>query len=108
MVEHSRREGDIVQGAQAGAAMLALREFMFERVYLSPPVSSERARIERVVRRLFEHYVAHPELVELRASGTSPSDSELAQAVTDYIAGMTDRFCTAAFTELEVPHAFAR
>ncbi len=108
MVEHSQREGDIVQGAQAGAAMLALREFMFERVYLSPPVSSERARIERVVRRLFEHYVAHPELVGLRASGSSPSDSELAQAVTDYIAGMTDRFCTAAFTELEVPHAFAR
>ena len=74
MVEHSQREGDIVQGAQAGAAMLALREFMFERVYLSPPVSSERARIERVVRRLFEHYVAHPELVGLRASGPPPSE----------------------------------
>ena len=108
MVEHSQREGDIVQGAQAGAAMLALREFMFERVDLSPPVSSERARIERVLRRLFEHYVTHPELVGLPASADSASDSELAQAVTDYIAGMTDRFCTAAFTELEVPQAFAR
>ncbi len=108
MVEHSQQEGDIAQGAQAGAAMLALREFMFERVYLSAPVSSERARIERVLRRLFEHYTAHPELLGLRAHAAPPSDSELAEAVTDYIAGMTDRFCTAAFTELELPHAFAR
>jgi dGTPase len=108
MVEHSERAGDIAQGPQAGAAMLALREFMFERVYLGPQVSSERARIERVLRRLFEHYAAHPELVGLGAGEGRPSDAQLAQAVTDYVAGMTDRFCTAAFTELEVPRAFAR
>jgi len=28
--------------------------------------------------------------------------------VTDYLAGMTDRYCIARFTELEVPQAFAR
>jgi dGTPase len=107
MVEHSERAGDIVQGPQVEAAMMALREFMFERVYLGAQVSSERARIERVLRRLFEHYAAHPELVGVAAPGR-PSDAELAQAVTDYVAGMTDRFCTATFTELEVPRAFAR
>jgi dGTPase len=107
MVEHSHAAGDIVQGARSQAAMLALREFMFERVYLGPQVTSERARIERVLRALFAHYVAHPELVGLRTEGGQPSDTQLAQAVTDYIAGMTDRFSTAAFTELEVPRALA-
>jgi dGTPase len=105
MVEHSHQAGDIVQGGRAEAAMLALREFMFERVYFGPEVTSERARIERVLRALFAHYVTHPELVGLDPGAQEPSDAELARAVTDYVAGMTDRFSTAAFTELEVPQA---
>lgn len=106
MVEHSQSAGDIVQGEQAGSAMLALRQFMFERVYLGSQVISERGRIERVLRALFAHYVEHPELVGLAPEeGREPSDEQLAQAVTDYLAGMTDRFCAAAFTELEVPQA---
>src|ERR687896_330618 len=36
LVEHSWPAQDIVQGAVVGAAMLRLREFMFERVYLGP------------------------------------------------------------------------
>jgi dGTPase len=101
MVEHSERAGEIVQGQGAAAAMGALRDFMFERVYLGPEVRAEHARIAGVVRRLFEHYVAHPEL--LPAGG----DTDLAQRVTDYIAGMTDRYCIREYTDLQVPRAFA-
>src|ERR671938_641875 len=36
LVEHSERAGDIVQGDVVGPAMLRLRTFMFERVYLGP------------------------------------------------------------------------
>ncbi len=63
MVEHSERAGDIVQGPEAGPAMAELRDFMFERVYLGPAVRAEREKIEAVLRRLFEHYVEHPELL---------------------------------------------
>ena len=63
MVEHSERAGDIVQGPEAGPAMAELREFMFERVYLGPAVRAEHAKIAAVLRRLFEHYVEHPELL---------------------------------------------
>jgi dGTPase len=105
MVEHSERAGEIVQGPQAGPAMAALREFMFERVYLGPAVRAEHRRIARVVRRLFEHYVEHPhELPGAPETGAA----ELAQRVTDYLAGMTDRYCIRRYTELDVPQAFAR
>jgi dGTPase len=104
MVEHSQRAGDIVQGPEAGPAMAALREFMFERVYLGPAVRAERTRIEGVIRRLFEHYVAHPQ--ELPGAGGAAQD--LADRVTDYLSGMTDRYCIRAYTELQVPRAFAR
>jgi dGTPase len=109
MVEHSQRVGDIVQGPLAGPAMSELREFMFEHVYLGPAVRAERAKIAAVVRRLFEHYVEHPELLPGGADGEGPGDEvELAERVTDYLAGMTDRYCIREYTELQVPRAFAR
>lgn len=117
MVEHSRAAGDIVQGPTAGPAMAELRAFMFERVYLGPAVRAEHVRIANVVRRLFEHYVEHPELLpdSQRQLGTgedsnreAPEGLELAQRVTDYLAGMTDRYCIRAYTDLEVPRAFAQ
>jgi dGTPase len=111
MVEHSQRAGEIVQGPLAGPAMSELREFMFERVYLGPAVRAERTKIAAVITRLFGHYVEHPELLPggAGAGGERPSDEqELAQQVTDYLAGMTDRYCIREYTELQVPRAFAR
>jgi dGTPase len=120
MVEHSTSAGDIVQGPRAGSAMSALREFMFERVYLGPAVLAEHEKIAGVIRRLFDHYVEHPQLLpptlddsggenEPPASTGAPSArDDLARRVTDYLAGMTDRYCIREFTELEVPQAFAR
>jgi len=101
LVEHSAKAGEIVQGERAAEAMGALRSFMFERVYLGPAVRAEHERIATVIRTLFEHYVEHPEQLP-------PSQAPLAQRVTDYLAGMTDRFCIRAYTKLKVPRAFAR
>ena len=36
IVERSREAGDIVQSEEMGGAMLRLRKFMFDRVYLGP------------------------------------------------------------------------
>ena len=109
LVEHSARAGDIVQGSEAGPAMQALRKFMFQRVYLGPAVRAEHERIAGVVRTLFEHYVAHPELLPLSpVAAISDGEEDLATRVTDYLAGMTDRYCIRAYTELQVPQAFAR
>jgi len=108
MVEHSAPAEDIVQGPEAGRAMDELREFMFAHVYLGPAVRAEHAKISGVVKRLFEHYVEHPELLPALPADPSRGGDDLARRVTDYLAGMTDRYCIRAFAELEVPEAFAR
>jgi dGTPase len=116
IVEHSQLAGDIVQGPDAGPAMAALRDFMFENVYLGPAVRAEHAKIATVIERLFAHYVEHPELLPAAVAGEQRSGDRagggdgdaLATRVTDYLAGMTDRFCIRAYTELAVPQAFAR
>ncbi len=101
LVESSESAGDIVQGQEVGAAMSALRAFMFERVYLGPVATREHVKIELVIGLLFSHYCSHPEEIP-----ASIPDGELSVRVTDYIAGMTDRFCIRAFEELSVPAAF--
>jgi dGTPase len=77
IVEESEGVDDIRQSAEVGEAMLSLRAFMFERVYLGPQAAPEHAKAHDVVRRIFE------ELVD--AGGE-------VDEVVDYIAGMTDRF----------------
>ena len=82
---------------------------MFERVYLGPAVRAEHEKIAAVVRRLFEHYVEHPELLPRGARWARTERRRGArERVTDYLAGMTDRYCIRAYTELQVPQAFAR
>ena len=102
LVEHSEPAGDIVQGEAVGGAMTELRTFMFERVYLGPEATREHAKIHAVVRSLFDHYCAHPEEIP-----PSIPDGPLERRVTDYVAGMTDRFCIRLFEGLSVPVAFA-
>jgi dGTPase len=78
LVESSAEAGDIVQSEEIGGAMLSLRAFMFDRVYLGPHSPEEHARVRATIRRIYEH------LVDER--GDNP------ERATDYLAGMTDRF----------------
>ncbi|MGB2711575.1 MAG: deoxyguanosinetriphosphate triphosphohydrolase [Conexibacter sp.] len=103
VVEQSERAGDIVQGEEAGSAMAALRDFMFANVYLAPAARREHAKIELAIRTLFAHYCEHPEEIPVLAPDAT---DDLATRVTDYLAGMTDRFCIRRYEALTVPRAF--
>jgi dGTPase len=98
MVERSR-DGEIGFGPDAGEAMGRLRAFMFERVYLGPASRREAARIERMLRALFDHYAVEPP----PAMVAEASETE---RIVDWLAGMTDRFALRAFKELSLPRGF--
>src|SRR5207244_11480491 len=53
LVETSAQAGDIVQSDEVGGAMLSLRSFMFENVYLGPHSIDEHAQIGTTIRRIF-------------------------------------------------------
>jgi dGTPase len=86
LVETSERAGDIRQSDEIGEAMLALRAFMFERVYLAADAKPNQQRARAAVRRIFDQLVDE---------GRSPQDA------TDYVAGMTDRFALDYAAKLE-------
>jgi len=77
LVETSASAGDIAQSEEIGDAMLSLRRFMFERVYLGEHARAEHARAFRVIGHIFDHLVAR---------GDEPD------AIVEFVAGMTDRF----------------
>ena len=85
VVETSEREGDIRQSDEVGEAMLSLRAFMFDRVYLGPQVEPEHRRAHEVVNAIFAALVAEP-------ARLPPGAGTLVERITDYLAGMTDRF----------------
>jgi dGTPase len=100
LVEHSEQAGDIVQGAEVGGAMARLRDFMFQHVYLGEAARREQQRVEGVIATLFDHFMEHPE------ESDNQRDDDLSTKVTDYIAGMTDRFCINVFEQITVPREF--
>ena len=85
LVESSQRTGDIVQSPDVADAMLALRAFMFEHVYLGPHARLEQERARAAIGRIFDHLVA---------GGGAP------EQIVDFIAGMTDRFALTYVAEL--------
>jgi dGTPase len=85
LVETSEAAGDIRQSDEVGAAMLALRSFMFERVYLGPHTRPQHEEARAVVTKIIEHLAAHPDRIP-------PGDGELPDRLADYVAGMTDRY----------------
>ena len=99
VLHHSDEAGDILQGEEVGGAMLRLREFMFEQVYLGPEAQRQKPRIERMMRALFDHYVEQPP-----APLTADASDE--QRVVDWLAGMTDRFAIRTFEDLSLPQGF--
>ncbi|HEX8958312.1 MAG TPA: deoxyguanosinetriphosphate triphosphohydrolase, partial [Solirubrobacterales bacterium] len=100
IVASSVAAGDIAQSEEVGGAMLRLRKFMFDRVYLGEAARREGERVRRALHALFDHYMEHPEEVPEGEPGAGDC-----QRVADYLAGMTDRYCIARFTELTIPEA---
>jgi dGTPase len=77
LVAASQEAADIRQSDEIGEAMLSLRSFMFERVYLGEHARGEHVRAYRTIGRIFEHLVAR---------GDEPD------AIVAFVSGMTDRF----------------
>ena len=77
LIETSEAAGDIVQSEEVGAAMLALRSFMFERVYLGEHARGEHVKAHQTIGRIFEHLAAR-------------GDTE--DEIRSFVSGMTDRF----------------
>ena len=82
---------------RVATAANALREFMFQRVYLWEGRREEAEEAKQIVRILYRHYVDHPDGIQ--STFVVPGD-DVSRKATDYVAGMTDAFAVATAKEL--------
>lgn len=105
ILENSENTNDIKMSEDFYNAMIGLRKFMFDNVYLSKNVKKEEDKSKGVVKTLYDYFLNNidklPEeyLNMLEKYGKS-------RVVCDYIAGMTDRYAIRLFEEIYVPKSF--
>jgi len=84
----------------------ALKSFLFQSMYRHYKVNRMTAKARRVVRELFELYVAQPDCLpnEWRLTAEAGDAKHRALLVSDYIAGMTDRYALEEHRRLFDPY----
>ncbi len=86
-----------------------IRRFLFERMYRAPTVVEKRKEVTQVIEDLFPFFLANPDQLPKqwrKDVDAAREEVDLARIVSDYIAGMTDRFalqCHARFIDSEGP-----
>ena len=106
VISSSQGKPVIAMTPSVEAAMLELREFMFERVYRNPVAKGEEVKARRIIQALYRYYMENP--------GKLPQDFQpqldlegLPRIVCDYVAGMTDKYAVYKFEEIFVPTGWA-
>ena len=89
VIETSFRSGTVEMDSEHLDVMGELRDFMFERVYLSSLSVGQKSRAIGVIQDLVGYFSEHPH--EVPDTYTTHTADPLHRAI-DYVAGMTDRF----------------
>ena len=76
--------------------LVPLRSFLFEHVYWHPDVHKANEDAVEMMRKLFLHYVSHPDVMGGKARARIPADG-VWRTACDYVSGMTDRYALEEF-----------
>jgi len=85
----------------------ALREWMFENVYLSGPAKTEDQKAQNMLWELLQHFERRPELMPAEHQRIAAAEGTK-RAVADYIAGMTDGYALDTYESIFIPAAWSR
>lgn len=104
MIETSNARGDIYMSEPIWDAMMELRTFLFDRVYTSDQVMREVYKARHLVEDIFNYFVRHYD--EVPAEYRALAGDDPLRAVTDHVAGMTDRYAINFFEDMFVPKSW--
>ncbi|MDR1620082.1 MAG: deoxyguanosinetriphosphate triphosphohydrolase [Clostridiales bacterium] len=88
------------------AAFNALRDYMFQNVYLDSKAKREEKKAKAVIEQLYAYYLSHFNEIACEFAINAKTDGE-ERIVADWIACMTDRYAIKTFEKLFVPQEWA-
>ena len=106
IITNSMDKPDIIMSDEIFQAMQDLRKFMFVSVYINPIAKGEETKAEGLLSKLFTYYMEHPMTMPAQYTDMIAEGEEEERVVCDYIAGMTDQYAIAKFSEYFVPKAW--
>lgn len=89
-----------------GPKVRQLKQFLLERMYRHYRLMRMQSKAERFITELFQAYTKEPKMLPANTQKLL-ADSSLHRVVTDYIAGMTDRFALDEWQKLFDPYSSA-
>lgn len=107
IVKNSRDKNGIIMSEENQTAMLKMRKFMFEHVYIGSKAKVHEKKAENMLTQLFLYFRENEHLMPYEyLERIDTKEASLDRVVCDYIAGMTDRYATSTFLELFVPSSW--
>ncbi|MCR5797303.1 MAG: deoxyguanosinetriphosphate triphosphohydrolase [Eubacterium sp.] len=107
IVVNSRGLNDIVMSDEIRDALVELRKFMFENVYVASEAKKEEGKAGYMLKALYEYYLQNPDkLPEFYRNMYERDGEELSRVICDYIAGMTDHYAVLTYKDLMIPRAW--
>lgn len=105
-IENSMDRPEIKMSDETYAAMMELRRFMFENVYMSNVAKREEKKAKNIIEMLFETFLRDPMKLP-EDDRNMVEEMGVERVVCDYIAGMTDNYAIYQFNELFVPKGWS-
>ncbi len=99
--------GHITLSPEVHGALLALRDFLYARVYENPVVAAEFVKAQRVLQDLHGWCLEDGERLRSRFGVVPRPGEDLPRAVADFLSGMTDRFAMETWEKVFVPRPWA-
>ena len=99
--------GHIAMSPDVHGALLALRDFLYQRVYENPVVQEEFEKAQRILEDLHGWCVADGDRLRARYGVAPRPGEDLPRAVTDFLSGMTDRFALETWEQVFMPRPWA-
>lgn len=105
LVAHSQGKNKIRLSPKINQAVMGLYKFLFQKVYFSLQAKEESKKACNLMTGIFKFYLENP--ARLPNYKNNWRKKEIGRKISDYIAGMTDRYAINKFQELSIPGPFA-
>lgn len=103
IVENSLGRPQIGQSPEIREAMAALRQFMFDKVYLAEINQAQARKGRRIVKELYDLFVEYPSKLPRNLQARIEQGEDPRRMTVDYIAGMTDSYAVKCFQQEFIP-----
>lgn len=96
---------DIKMDSKTFELFETLHQFLYDNVYYNQTCKGEENKVVGIIEGLYDYYTCNPSVLPDEYKLIAETDG-VTRAITDHIAGMTDRYAVQMFNEIYVPRSW--